>query len=94
VGLDLGAGTGDTVMSISYAPRIGFESRMVGGIFQESNDPTFTTGVVTLATITSTPSDGYTTIGVSGLAGYRYMRYLAPPGGYGNIAEMQLFGTA
>jgi hypothetical protein len=93
VGLDYGAATTHRITAIAFAPRVGFESRMLGGVFQESNDATFSTGVVTLATITSTPADGVTTIAVSGLAGYRYVRYVAPPGGYGNIAEMQVFGT-
>jgi hypothetical protein len=66
---------------------------MLGGVFQESNDPTFSTGVVTLATVTTTPPDGFTTIAVNGLPGYRYIRYVAPAGGYGNIAELQFFGT-
>jgi hypothetical protein len=65
---------------------------MVGGVFQESNDPTFTTGVVTLATITTTPLDGFTTVAVAGQTGFRYIRYLAPAGSYGNIAEIELFG--
>jgi regulation of enolase protein 1 (concanavalin A-like superfamily) len=93
IGLDFGSGTTHTVTAISYAPRVGFESRMLGGVFQESNDPTFSTGVVTLATVTTTPPDGFTTIAVNGLPGYRYIRYVAPAGGYGNIAELQFFGT-
>jgi chitodextrinase len=91
VGLDLGASY--NITSISYAPRNGgYESRMVGGIFQVSNSPTFATGVVNLYTITTTPADGLTTIPVTA-NGYRYIRYLAPNGSYGNVAELQFFGT-
>jgi fibronectin type 3 domain-containing protein len=91
VQLDLGAAA--TITSIAYAPRVGFESRTVGGIFEASNDPTFTTGVVTLLTITSSPADGLTAQTVSPGGNYRYLRYAAPSGSYGNIAEMQVFGT-
>jgi hypothetical protein len=97
VGLDLGAAY--TIATITYAPRetgdsTQFESRMVGGYFQASNDPTFTTGDVTLAgPITSIPPDGYTTIPSTATGSYRYVRYVAPAGGYGNIAELSFTGT-
>jgi hypothetical protein len=89
-GLDLG--TAQNLSEISYAPRAGFENRMIGGIFQASNDPTFTTGVVNLYTIAASPADGYTTISVTTGGTYRYVRYLSPSGSYGDIAEMQVFG--
>ena len=92
LGLDLGSTY--TFSSVTYAPRVGFENRMVGGIFQASNDPTFVSGDVTLATITTAPVDGYTTVPVSVTGAFRYVRYLAPSGSYGNIAELQFAGTA
>jgi beta-glucanase (GH16 family) len=91
VQLDLGAA--DSIAQIAFAPRVGFEYRMVGGIFEASNDPTFTTGVVTLYTLTATPSDGLTTENVNAGGSYRYIRYVSPSGSYGNIAEMQVFGS-
>jgi hypothetical protein len=92
VQLDLGST--QTITQIAYAPRAGFEYRMVGGIFEASNDPTFGTGVVALDTVASTPNDGLTTQTVSPGGGYRYVRYLAPANSWGNIAEFQVFGTA
>jgi hypothetical protein len=92
VQLDLGSASAITY--IAYAPRVGWESRMIGGVFEVSNDPTFATGVVTLLTITSPPVDGLTTEAVNPNANYRYVRYAAPPGSNGNIAEMQVFGTS
>jgi hypothetical protein len=86
-------GAQDNITAIAYAPRPGFEYRMNGGIFEASNDPTFTTGVVTLFTITSTPSDGFNTQSVSA-NGYQYIRYVAPNNSYGNIAELQILGTS
>ncbi len=90
VQLDLGAPK--TITQIAYAPRVAFQARMVGGVFEASNDPTFATGVVTLYTITSTPADGLTTQSVSPGSAFRYVRYVAPANSYGNIAELQVFG--
>jgi fibronectin type 3 domain-containing protein len=89
-GLDLG--TARTITQISYAPRAGYEYRMVGGQFQVSNTANFSSGVVTLFTITSAPTAGQlTTVSVSAPGTYRYIRYV---GGtqWVNIAEMQVFG--
>jgi hypothetical protein len=56
VGLDLG--TAKTLTSVNYVPRnsnwSGFQLRMVGGVFQASNDPTFAT-FTTLGTVTVAP---------------------------------------
>jgi uncharacterized delta-60 repeat protein len=90
-GLDLG--TAKAVTQILYAPRPGFASRMLGGIFQGSNDPTFDTGAFTLATITSTPLYGtLTPVTFNNTVAYRYYRYYGPGNGYDNIAEMELYG--
>jgi hypothetical protein len=91
--VQLNLGSPQTITAIAYAPRVGFENRMVGGIFEASNDPTFSTGVTILYTVTSAPSDGLTTQDVSVSATYQYVRYISPAGSYGNIAEMQIFGT-
>jgi F5/8 type C domain len=91
VGLDLG--TAKTIKQISYAPRSGWASRMVGGVFQASNSANFSNGVVTLYKITTAPTAGVmTTVSVSDPTAYRYFRYLSPNGGYGNIAELAFFG--
>ena len=94
VGLDLGAPA--AITSLAYASRSGFASRMNGGSFQASNSPTFATGNVTLFTVPSNanpPSSSLTTQTVSATGTYRYVRYVAPNGSYGNVAEVQFFGT-
>ena len=91
IGLDLGSA--QTVSEIKYAPRSGYASRMVGGVFQASNDINFASGVTTLYTISATPGSGsLTTVTLSSPVTDRYYRYLAPNGSYGDVAEVEFFG--
>jgi N-acetylneuraminic acid mutarotase len=92
VGLDLGST--NVITKIGFAPRSGYGSRMVGGVFQGSNTADFSSGVVDLSAIRQTPPSGIINFrNISGTAAYRYVRYLSPAtGGSGNIAEMQVFG--
>jgi uncharacterized membrane protein len=92
VQLDLGAP--QTLTQLAFAPRVGFLDRMLGGVFEASNDSTFNTGVTVLYTVNTQPQPGLTTIALSLTGTYRYIRYISPAGSYGNIAEMELFGPA
>jgi hypothetical protein len=90
VGLDLGSTK--SVAEISYAPRAGFASRMVGGEFQVSTTANFSSGVTTIYTITAAPPVGsLTTVTFTTPILGRYFRYLSPLNSYGNISEFQLF---
>jgi len=90
VGLDLGTAT--QLKKFEFWPRIGYESRMVGGVFQGSNDASFNTGVVTLATIATQPADEFATLTSSNITtAFRYVRYLGPAGSNGNIAEFHVY---
>ena len=92
VGLDLGSAK--VITSIVYAPRSGWASRMVGGMFQGSNSADFSTGVVTLYTVTSTPATGvFTEVALSNTTAYRYVRYVGPANSYCNIAEAEFFAN-
>ncbi len=91
VGLDLGSAK--AIDAVRFAPRAGFASRMVGGVFQASNSPTFSTGVTTLYTVKAAPAAGsLTTVTLASAVTDRYVRYLAPDGSYGNVAELQFAG--
>jgi uncharacterized delta-60 repeat protein len=91
-GLDLGSAK--TIAQISFAPRAGWESRMLGGVFQGSNSATFSSGVTTLYTITTTPTAGrFTTVNVTASRSFRYVRYLGPANSYCNIAEAEFFSA-
>ncbi|HEV7298297.1 MAG TPA: discoidin domain-containing protein [Tepidisphaeraceae bacterium] len=90
VGLDLGSAK--TINQIKFAPRAGFAGRMVGGQFQVSNTADFASAT-TIFTVASAPTEGSLTtqsVAVSGT--WRYIRYLPPNGGWGNIAELEAYG--
>ena len=85
-GLDLGEAR--AVTKVKYAPRAGWAGRMVGGKFQGSTTADFSSGVVDLFTVSAQPASGQLTEqAVSGT--FRYVRYLSPNGGYGNVAEVE-----
>ncbi|HEY8401850.1 MAG TPA: Ig-like domain-containing protein, partial [Cytophagaceae bacterium] len=90
-GLDLGSAK--VIRGIRFYPRSGWSARMTGGKFQASNSADFSTGVVTLYTITSQPSGSWHEVVVNNSNAYRYVRYLSPDGGYCNVAEVQFCGT-
>jgi poly(hydroxyalkanoate) depolymerase family esterase len=93
-GLDFGAGVSNVITQINYCPRSGFESRMVGGIFQGANQADFS-GAITLHTVTAQPAAGtFTSASVTNTAPFRYARYLSPNGGWGNVAELEFHGYA
>jgi hypothetical protein len=92
--LDFGVGVSNVITQINYCPRSGFESRMVGGVFQGANNPDFT-GAVTLATVTTSPAaGGFTSVTITNAAAFRYVRYLAPNSSWGNVAEVEFYGFA
>jgi hypothetical protein len=85
-GLDFG--TARTIGQIRYYPRANYASRMNGGKFQGSNASS-SSGFVDLYTISTTPAIQWNEVTISNAPAYRYIRYLAPDGGYGNIAEVE-----
>jgi enterochelin esterase-like enzyme/fibronectin type 3 domain-containing protein len=92
VGLDFGVGLSNVITQINYCPRSGFESRMVGGIFQGANQANFS-DAATLFTMTTQPVTGvFTSVSITNAAAFRYVLYLSPNGGFGNVAELQFYG--
>jgi alpha-galactosidase len=91
-GLDLGAGVTKVITLISYCPRVSNEWRMPGGLFQGANSADFS-DAVTLFTITAQPPAGlFTSVAITNTAAFRYVRYLSPDGGWGNVAEVGFYG--
>jgi len=79
---------------VRFFPRAGCAARMLGGRFQGSADGTAYTD---LYTITATPADGrWTTAALTAdPKPYRFLRYLSPDGGWGNVSEVEFYsGTA
>jgi fibronectin type 3 domain-containing protein len=95
-GLDLGAGASVVITGVKYYPRKGFANAMVGGKFQASNVPDFSSGVIDLFTITTAPPEGVLTFqAVNSGSAYRYVRYIQPNnGGWNTTAEVQFLGTS
>jgi hypothetical protein len=87
-GLDLGSAK--VISKIRYYPRNNSVWRTVGGKFQGSNTSS-SDGFVDLYTITATQANAWNEVTISNLTGYRWVRYLSPNGGYGNIAEMEFY---
>jgi Fibronectin type III domain/Divergent InlB B-repeat domain len=73
---------------IRYYPRSGHRLRMVGGVFEGTNDPA--SGYNELHTISANPPLAWTTVNVN-LRGYKYLRYRGPNGSYGNVAEIEFY---
>lgn len=91
-GYDFGSGMSKIITQISFCPRSNFPGRMVGGVFQGANQEDFS-DAVTLYTVTSQPVTGaFTTVEVDNTNAFRYVRYLAPNDGYGNVAEIEFHG--
>ncbi|MDB5327576.1 MAG: glycoside hydrolase family 18 [Phycisphaerales bacterium] len=78
------------ITQIKYAARADARWTMAGGVFQAANSSDFS-DAVNLFSVDATPTAGLHTANVSGT--FRFVCYLAPIGSYGNIAEMQVFGT-
>ena len=92
-GIDLGSGLAKPISEVRFAPRSGYESRMNGGKFQGS-DTSPSSGFTDLYTISSTPSSGWTQANVADSTSYRYLRYLSPNGGYGDVGEIQFYSDS
>lgn len=93
-GLDLGmgAGAGTRITRVRYCPRNGYAARMVGGRIQAANQASFTDAVDLFTIAEAPPVETFCDQSITHPGAYRYVRYLSPPGGYGNIAELEFEG--
>ncbi|MBK8475075.1 MAG: chitobiase/beta-hexosaminidase C-terminal domain-containing protein [Opitutaceae bacterium] len=95
-GLDLGSAR--PIAQIHFWPRPGYAGHMVGGKFQGSPTADFSSGVVDIHTITTTPSEERNEVVLTAPPSFRYVRYLAPAIGwplhsFGSVAEIQFKTT-
>lgn len=91
-GIDLGATGASKVTTVRFFPREQWADRMVGGVFQGANQSDFSDGEVLAKVVTSPRSADYTILAVESARMFRYLRYLSPDGGWGNVAEVQFYG--
>ena len=91
-GLDFGDGSACSITQIKYCPRSDLPVRMVGGIFQGANQSDFS-DAVTLGTISTQPASGvFTAVDIANMSAFRYVRFLSPDNGFGNVAELEFYG--
>jgi len=81
------------ITDILFFPRLNGSPRMIGGVFQASNSADFSTDVVTLYAVTTRPEEVWNGMSLKNTTAYKYVRYKAPAGGYGNIAEVEFYGS-
>lgn len=67
-----------------------FRERMIGGVFEGSNQPDFAKRD-TLFLIHQKPFRLNTSVATWSKKAYRYVRYVGPDGGHGNVAEIALY---
>lgn len=93
-GIDLGDGVAKHITKIRFILNRGAwaSDRVVGGKFQGSN-LSRTSGYHDLATITTNDNGIWNVFFINNTNGFRYLRYKAPDGGYGNINEVEFYGV-
>jgi PKD repeat protein len=92
VGLDLGKGNESRVSLIRFYPRTNYNDRMAGGLFQGASSATFS-NPVELHRINGIPLQQWHEIEINKTTQFRYIRYLSPDNGGGNVAEMEFYGS-
>lgn len=90
IGLDLGEAR--PIHRLRFAGRRSHERRLVGGKFQASHVPDFSSDVTDLLTITEEPKRGWITGEIAAPQAFRYVRYVPPKQSWGNIAEIEVWG--
>lgn len=94
VGLDMGRNRRAVVSQVRFAPRSGYPARMNGGHIQAATKADFS-DAVDIYTLTSAPAVGtLTRVAISSYEKYRFLRYVSPAAGWGNIAELEFWGHA
>jgi hypothetical protein len=75
-----------------FAPAFDWNVRMRQGVFEGANRSDFS-DAGKLYTIQETPELHFQEIGINPANRYRYVRYVSPPGGFCNVAEIEFYGS-
>ncbi len=92
VGLDLG--TAKKVSAIRYYPRTSEPDRMLGGVFQGANQANFSDAVTLYPVVIQPSLSVYHLMPVTSTQSFRYVRYLSPNAGWGNVSEVEFYAPA
>jgi len=92
-GIDLGENQAKRITKVRFILDRGSwaAARLIGGKFQGSNTSR-TAGYYDLFTIGQHNNGVWNKVPISITDGFRYLRYLAPDGSYGNINEVEFYG--
>ncbi len=92
-GLDLGSANEYQIDSIRYAPRSGdyHLPRLKNGKFEIADNPNFTNQTL-LYQVIEQPSFQYYLAKIDNTESGRYVRYISPSDGFGNISEVEFYG--
>ncbi len=76
---------------IRFYPRDGVATtKMIGGIFEGTNGNPVVGPYTAIYTIAANPPQNWSAVNAN-LGSYRYLRYRAPNGSYGNVAEIEFY---
>jgi len=92
-GLDLGAGSFTRLTKVRYCARPGYAGRMVGGKFQGANVSSFDEATDLFTITAAPPEERLVDQAIGNTGGFRFVRYVAPAAGYGNVAELEFLGV-
>ena len=92
VGLDLGEPY--VIGKICYAPRTGYTSRMLLGVFEGANEPDFSDAIPFHIIDKEPPEGRMTFIDIACSRGFRYVRYVGPNNVRCNVSELRFYGSA
>lgn len=90
VGLDLGKP--HIIERVAYAPRAGWQKRMVLGIFEGANEADFSDAIPIHMIRTAPNYEELTMEDVNCSKGFRYVRYIGPDDARCNVSELRFYG--
>ncbi|HLL89291.1 MAG TPA: discoidin domain-containing protein, partial [Tepidisphaeraceae bacterium] len=88
LGRDLGRPR--AIAGFRFHPRAGHEGRMLGGRFEVADNPAFANATITGRIAVTPEAARWSSLSLSIPLTGQYWRYVAPPGGYGNVAEVEV----
>lgn len=89
-GLDLGKKY--ILTKIAFCPRLGYQNKMILGVFEGANSPDFGDAIPLFIVTTSPNAKVLTAQTIHCSKGFRYVRYIGPNGMRSDVAELEFYG--